>query len=77
MARELISSSLATNHHVFGREEADGDITFSTTKAGFPPVDPASKVDKAHTYKSRLFTGSRVPTEEDLQAVRGIGRDIP
>jgi hypothetical protein len=73
----LIEDSLTANSHVFAREQTEDGVAFATTKAGVPPHALDEPPDNKHTFRSRLFEGSRTPTEEDLQAVRGIPREIP
>ncbi len=72
----LIQQSLDANPQVFAREDTAGGPVYVTTRAGVPPAAPRDE-DTLHTFQSRLFTGAREPTEEDLEAVRGATREIP
>lgn len=74
--RTLIDQSLGVNAHVFAREEGDSGPVFLTTKVGRPPHTADAASVNPHTFRARLFEGSREPTEEDLRLVRGT-REIP
>lgn len=74
--RGLLDRALSANPHVFAREETEEDLTFATTKDGEAPVERPEEVN-THTLRSRLYTAAHEPTEEDLKAVRGVGRELP
>lgn len=72
----LIERSLLVNSQVFAREEGDSGQVFVSTRSGRPPrVADATQINP-HTFRTRLFEGSREPTEEDLKQVRGA-REMP
>lgn len=74
---ELIERSLKANPQVFGVEDGERGLTFVTTRAATPPAETPLSIDTAHSFRHRLFEESRQPDEDDLKAVRGIGREIP
>ncbi len=72
----LIEQSLLANSQVFAREDGESGPVFVTTKGGRAPKTADGVEFNPHTFRTRLYEGSREPTEDDLKDVRGA-REIP
>lgn len=73
----LVESSIAANPHIFALATDTEEPVVVTTKAGIPPAgDGDAYEDTSHSFRSRLFTGAHEPTEEELEAVKGVRKDL-